>query len=310
MALTVLLASRGVMAQEADTTPPDTTISEWDRPEPYEYRTNATFGFSSNEPNSTFECKLDDGSFQACSSPKSYYTLREGQHTFAVRAIDGAGNSDPTPAEYAWEIDLTDPKINWTKKPGNAIDRWTTITNDNTPTWEWTFTDKNLMEGDSQCELYDSGKGRYVVTSQPCPSPMTFPFELIDGYYYFSLCSLWHRDKAWNSGYYDHYFEVDTVAPKPVSGKPTGKTVGRYANVVVTLDDYVYNSAKFVNIYKKGSSTPLAISDRYTSGKRIELYLKNALKRGTWYTVKVTTGVNDGANKLAKPKTWHFKTKG
>ena len=37
--------------------------------------------------------------------------------------------------------------------------------------------------------------------------------------------------------------------------------------------------------------------------------LAYALARGTWYTVKVTTGVNDGANNLEAPKTWSFKTR-
>ena len=30
--------------------------------------------------------------------------LSLGSHTFQVRAIDGAGNVDPTPAEYTWLI--------------------------------------------------------------------------------------------------------------------------------------------------------------------------------------------------------------
>jgi hypothetical protein len=33
-----------------------------------------------------------------------------GSHTFKVRAIDGAGNVDPTPATHTWTSDLTPPK--------------------------------------------------------------------------------------------------------------------------------------------------------------------------------------------------------
>ncbi len=47
----------------------------------------------------------------------------------------------------------------------------------------------------------------------------------------------------------------------------------------------------------------------YNGDKEIESSPKNYLKRDTWYTVKVTSGVNDGANNLAAPKTWNFKTK-
>lgn len=43
--------------------------------------------------------------------------------------------------------------------------------------------------------------------------------------------------------------------------------------------------------------------------KKIELDPKAYLKRDTRYTIKVTTGVTDGANNLEAPKTWSFKTK-
>jgi len=36
---------------------------------------------------------------------------------------------------------------------------------------------------------------------------------------------------------------------------------------------------------------------------------KNSLRRDSWYTVKVTTGVNDGANNLEASKSWNLKTK-
>jgi hypothetical protein len=88
--------------------------------------------------------------------------------------------------------------------------------------------------------------------------------------------------------------------------------VSRYADVVVTLNDNVYGSAKFVKIYQKGSRTPLAVYPEYSyddGDNKIELDPKSALKRDTRYTVKVTTGVNDGANNLAAAKTWSFKTK-
>ena len=62
-----------------------------------------TFTFSS-QPGTSFECKLDSGSYAPCSSPKTTSHLADGSHTFSVRANDPAGNVDPTPASRAFTV--------------------------------------------------------------------------------------------------------------------------------------------------------------------------------------------------------------
>jgi len=86
-----------------DATPPDTTIAV--KPSnPSDDRT-PTFNFSSpGTPNATFQCSVDGGAFVACTGPITLGPLPLGSHTFAVRAIDPAGNIDPTPATYTWRI--------------------------------------------------------------------------------------------------------------------------------------------------------------------------------------------------------------
>ncbi|HEX7255365.1 MAG TPA: right-handed parallel beta-helix repeat-containing protein [Gaiellaceae bacterium] len=86
----------------ADTTAPETTITA--QPPETTTETNASFSFSSSEAPSTFECSLDNAAFAACTWPKSYSGLAVGSHNFRVRAIDGAGNVDATPAGYSWAI--------------------------------------------------------------------------------------------------------------------------------------------------------------------------------------------------------------
>ena len=66
-------------------------------------KAKAKFAFSASEPGSTFECKLDKAAFEPCSSPKVYKVGR-GKHTFQVRATDKAGNTDASPAKYAWKV--------------------------------------------------------------------------------------------------------------------------------------------------------------------------------------------------------------
>jgi hypothetical protein len=64
----------------------------------------ARFAFVSTEAGSSFQCRLDGGAFKPCASPKLYAGLKDGSHTFRVRAIDAAGNVDATPAVRAWRI--------------------------------------------------------------------------------------------------------------------------------------------------------------------------------------------------------------
>ena len=64
---------------------------------------SATFEFSSDRPEATFECSLDGAPFQSCTSPRQYPQLASGAHTFAVRAIS-YGAVDPTPATRAFNV--------------------------------------------------------------------------------------------------------------------------------------------------------------------------------------------------------------
>jgi CSLREA domain-containing protein len=85
-----------------DTTPPQTTITKG--PPKKTHKTTVKFKFSSSEAGSTFECKLDRKPFKKCRSPKTYKKLKPGKHLFKVRAIDKAGNVDPTPAKRKFTV--------------------------------------------------------------------------------------------------------------------------------------------------------------------------------------------------------------
>jgi hypothetical protein len=51
-----------------------------------------------------FQCSLDGVTFASCASPVGYSVLAIASHTFRVRAIDTAGNIDPSPASLFWTI--------------------------------------------------------------------------------------------------------------------------------------------------------------------------------------------------------------
>jgi hypothetical protein len=98
-----------------DTTPPNTTITAG----PTKSKATGTtaidglpkttdrtpdFTFRSSEADSTFECSVDGSEFVPCSSPYTTPKLRRGLHDFSVRAIDLAGNVDPTPASVTFKV--------------------------------------------------------------------------------------------------------------------------------------------------------------------------------------------------------------
>ena len=87
-----------------DAAPPDTMIVH--RPKSKTKKRRARFAFTSSEPFSSFECKLDKRGFKPCASPRSYgrQLLKPGKHSFRVRALDEPGNTDPTPARARWKI--------------------------------------------------------------------------------------------------------------------------------------------------------------------------------------------------------------
>jgi outer membrane protein assembly factor BamB len=101
-----------------DATAPNATITSG--PSGTVTSTSASFSFSSSESPSTFECRLDAGSWAGCSSPKSYSGLSTGTHTFAVRATDAAGNVDGTPATREWTVSAPTQTDGGTETPSDG----------------------------------------------------------------------------------------------------------------------------------------------------------------------------------------------
>lgn len=64
--------------------------------------------FTSTEPGSTFECRLDKAGWEDCKSPYRPLgkgaRLEPGRHLIEVRATDESGNTDNTPARRKWTI--------------------------------------------------------------------------------------------------------------------------------------------------------------------------------------------------------------
>jgi hypothetical protein len=160
------------------------------------------FEFSSTDPLTpapTFECRIDGGAWEACTSGSDIAAQGDGSHTFEVQAVDRAGNRSAIPASYTWEIDATAPVITRGSGPAGA-------TNARRPQWTFSHSDPNGHDAPATaaCSV-DSG----AVTSS-CLSPYQPGVNLSDGAHTLHIAV---TDSFGNTGTLAVGFTVDTIAP-------------------------------------------------------------------------------------------------
>ena len=159
-----------------DSTAPDTTITGG--PASTTTASAASFSFTSNEAGVRFECRLDGAGYTPCASPSSYSSLTVGPHTFTVRAIDVAGNVDPTPATSTWQV--TDPAVcNISPADGQAAISAAIASCPNGSTVRfpvgasYTQTDKIVVDGRSNLTI--DGNGSTFTKTSPSVYSLTPP---------------------------------------------------------------------------------------------------------------------------------------
>ena len=168
-----------------------------------------SFTFSSAQDPAQFACRIDAAAFAPCTSPQSFTDLPDGTHTFYVRAGDGAGHVDPSPASKSFVVD-TDP-------PAAAIESGPSgPTHHPRPTFAFASPD------DSATFACSIGSG--TPSLDPCTGTATEEpaSDLPDGPYTFTLQA---TDLAGNSTTETRDFSVDTQAPAvSVTSGPSGAT--------------------------------------------------------------------------------------
>ncbi|MDQ2700955.1 MAG: carboxypeptidase regulatory-like domain-containing protein [Actinomycetota bacterium] len=90
-----------------DTTPPETSIESAPRGTITADQATFTFSGTPAEDVKTIECRIDSAAFTDCGNEKTFVSLSEGSHTVEARAVDFAGNVDPTPAAATFTVDLS-----------------------------------------------------------------------------------------------------------------------------------------------------------------------------------------------------------
>ena len=196
-----------------DLTPPPTpTITAM--PPSVTASTSATFAFVDGDATATFICQLDGGAFAPCTSPITYGELAEGGHSFAVKAVDPAGNQSAA-ASYSWTIDLTPPPPpTITGAPPNVTDS-TSAT--------FSFVDGDPTAG-FRCRLDDA-------EFAPCTSPITYT-GLAEGVHTFTVQAV---DPAGNQSDSTSYtWTIDltnpvvTIDPASEPPDPTNQTSANF----------------------------------------------------------------------------------
>jgi len=125
---TITTSTSNASTNKTNTTSSQSSVDDWQPPEttiktevPAIVNTGtAQFILVASEP-STFECQLNDQSWKKCAADYELKNLTAGSYTLRVRAIDAAGNVDPTPAVFSWIIDKQRPTISWVTKPSSTI---------------------------------------------------------------------------------------------------------------------------------------------------------------------------------------------
>jgi hypothetical protein len=192
-----------------DAVPPDTKIefgpSGLTRdPEP-------RFGYSSPDFSAHFECSLDDSPFAPCPAnvERIEPALPDGPHSFAVRAIDQAGNVDPTPPSRSFSVDATPPRVRILTGPSGR-------TRDRTPHFTFEVSGADRVECALDGERTEIDEPRF----RPCTAPRSYlaPHSLTDDGYRFRVRAL---DRAGNEAEGFRRFVLATTPgspPNPYAG--------------------------------------------------------------------------------------------
>jgi hypothetical protein len=192
-----------------DTVAPETTIDSGPADGATTADSTPAFEFSSSETGSTFACRVDAAEFAPCTSGSSTAALSDGEHSFDVRAIDAAGNTDGSAAGRTFTVDATAPQ---TTIDSGAANGATTV--DSTPAFAFSSSEAGSTFA---CSI-DGGE------PFACASQFT-PDALDDGEHTFTVTA---TDAVGNDdgSAASRTFTVDTTAPQTTidSGHLDGTT--------------------------------------------------------------------------------------
>ena len=208
-------------AWTVDTTaPPVPTLTS--KPESLSNSTSATIAFSDAEADVAFRCGIDGSASTACASPRKYINLAQGPHTFAVQAVDVAGNASAL-VTWSWSVDtVAPPAPALTQKPTDPTPNATNI-------FAWTDAEVGVR---FECST-ENGEWK------PCSLP--FSYVIATGnlsQHQFAVRALDPSNNVSSTTTYQYKYgksQPATGVPFTITGTVGGLSIGVWKPIVVTL---------------------------------------------------------------------------
>lgn len=268
-----------------DQTPPTVTITS--KPPSLTNSQSASLSFFGTDTGGAsiagYECQIDGGSFSSCTAPQGYSSLGSGTHTFAVRAIDTAGNVGSPATSYSWTIDLSTPLASINSGP-DAITNSTSAT--------FTFSANPPPAGSIvgyECNLDSAGWGS-------CTSPKSYS-SLVQATHTFEVRSI--DNNANYSTPTSETWIVDTTVPTvSITAQPSSVTGSTSASFSFTGNDtgggsvYYYqckvDSGAYANCSSSANYSSLSAGAHTFSVKAVDTAGNTSLVSTSNWTVDLT----------------------
>jgi hypothetical protein len=253
-----------------------------------------TFSAAADPTLYTFECRVAGvHDWQSCTHFQQHVEdLPTGTYTLEVRAVDRSNNRSAALTK-TWTVDKLAPETSISSGPSGTVAS-------NSAQFEFTSNEAGAFT----CSVDES--------SAPCGSPKSYA-GLAEGPHTFTVAA---RDAAGNTDPTPatRTWTVDTVAPRVISKKPTGRKVSRGANPRVLFSEAMRaSSVTAQRFYLLKGTRKVAGKVTYRRTSRGGDYVavldpKKRLRANQTYTV-VVRGAVDVAGNRVRPASWKFRTK-
>ena len=207
--------------------------------------TSASVSFSATDANlASVTCQLDTGSATACTSPRNYASLSQGEHTVIVAATDQAGNASQ--ASVSFRVDTIQPIVAVSFPAAGAHVASTSVA--------VAFTASDASPLTVECDVDGAG-------FSTCSSPLSLTSLTQGGH----TVVVRATDPAGNVHSITRSFTVDTVAPSVSITSPTADQYFNTTSVSVGFSASDSNLASVVCQLDAGPATACTSPRSYSS---------------------------------------------